>query len=104
MTMLKSIRKVFYNRLRAIIHDRPRQNIAIVIGYFNAKNGSDKGYEDTTGQQGLGKVNDNAEIFVDLCAMSNLGCCFFFITEEYTKRSGYHQMCQKRIRLVMCAS
>lgn len=42
----------FYSRLLNIIQDRPERNVIIVIGYFNAKIGSDnRGYE-VMGQQG----------------------------------------------------
>ena len=31
----------FYSRLLTIIQDRPQRNVIIVMGYFNAKSGSD---------------------------------------------------------------
>uniref|UniRef100_A0AAV2J1Z3 Reverse transcriptase domain-containing protein n=1 Tax=Knipowitschia caucasica TaxID=637954 RepID=A0AAV2J1Z3_KNICA len=63
----------FYNRLSTIIQDRPRRNIIILMGDFNAKIGSDNpGYEETMGKQGLGEMNENGERFADLCAASNL--------------------------------
>lgn len=63
----------FYNRLSTIIQDRPKRNIIIVMGDFNAKIGSDnRGYEEIMGQQGLGEMNENGERFADLCAASNL--------------------------------
>ena len=41
-----------YSRLLTIIQDRPERNVFIVMGYFNAKIGSDnKGFE-VMGQQG----------------------------------------------------
>ena len=70
----------FYSRLQTIVQDRPRRNIIIVMGDFNAKIGSNnKGYEEVMGQQGLGEMNDNGERFADLCATSNLviGGSFF---------------------------
>ncbi|KAK7107318.1 hypothetical protein V1264_015265 [Littorina saxatilis] len=63
----------FYNRLLTIIQDRPKRNIIIVMGDFNAKIGSDnRGYEEIMGQQGLGEMNDNGERFADMCATSDL--------------------------------
>ena len=63
----------FYNRLSTIIQDRPKRNIIILMGDFNAKIGSDnRGYEEIMGKQGLGEMNDNGERFADLCATSNL--------------------------------
>nr|KAG5708387.1 hypothetical protein BaRGS_034418 [Batillaria attramentaria] len=56
-----------------IIQSRPRRNIIITMGDFNAKIGSDnRGYEEIMGQQGLGEMNDNGEKFADLCASNNL--------------------------------
>ncbi len=63
----------FYNRLMTIIQNRPRRNILILMGDFNAKIGSDnRGYEECMGQQGLGEMNENGERFADLCATNNL--------------------------------
>nr|KAG5702940.1 hypothetical protein BaRGS_034713 [Batillaria attramentaria] len=62
----------FYTRLSTIIQRRPRRNIIITMGDFNAKIGSDnRGYE-IMGQQGVGEMNDNGEKFADLCASNNL--------------------------------
>ena len=70
----------FYRRLLAIVHNRPRRNVIIVMGDFNAKIGNDnKGYEEVMRQQGLGEMNHNGERFADLCATGNLviGGSFF---------------------------
>ena len=43
------------------------------MGDFNAKIGRDnRGYEEITGQQGLGLFNDNGQRFADLCSSRNL--------------------------------
>ena len=40
--------------------------------HFNAKIGNDgRGYEEITGQQSLGEINNIGERFADLCATSN---------------------------------
>ena len=70
----------FYSRLLTIVQDRPRRNIIIVMGDFNAKIGSDNtGYEEVMGRQGLGERNENGERFADLCATTGLviGGSFF---------------------------
>ena len=65
----------FYSRLSTITENCPRQNIITMIGAFNAKYGSDnRGYEEITGQRGLGEMNDNGERFADLSALNNLEC------------------------------
>ena len=71
---------VFYDRLLAIVQGRPKKNIVILMGDFNAKIGRDNtGYEEIMGKQGMGEMNDNGERFADLCATTNLaiGGSFF---------------------------
>ena len=70
----------FYDRILAVVQGRPRKNIIILMGDFNAKIGGDNtGYEGTMGKQGMGEMNDNGERFADLCATTNLaiGGSFF---------------------------
>ena len=70
----------FYNRLLTIIQTRPRRNIIVTMGDFNAKIGSNnQGYEEIMGQQGLGEMNENGERFANLCAATSLviGGSFF---------------------------
>ena len=41
-----------------------------MMGDFSAEVGSDsRGYEEITGQHGLGEMEDNGERFTDLCAL-----------------------------------
>nr|KAG5690467.1 hypothetical protein BaRGS_016467 [Batillaria attramentaria] len=47
--------------------------MTILMGYFNAKIGSDNtGYENTMGTHGLGQMNENGERFADFCALNQL--------------------------------
>ena len=63
----------FYNRVMTIVQGRPRRNIVVLMGDFNAKIGnSNTGYEEVMGQQGIGEMNDNGERFADLCAAADL--------------------------------
>ena len=56
-----------------MVQARPRKNILILMGDFNAKIGSNnRGYEEIMGKQGIGERNDNGERFADLCATTNL--------------------------------
>ena len=76
----EEVKEEFYHRLLSIIQARPRRNIIITMGDFNAKIGRDnRGYEEVMGQQGLGEMNENGERFANLCAISNLviGGSFF---------------------------
>ena len=70
----------FYGKLLAISQDRPRRNIIIVMGDFNANiYSNNRGYKEIMGHRGLGEMNDNGERFADLCATGNLviGGSFF---------------------------
>ena len=63
----------FYNRLLSITQNCPKRNIIVLMGDFNAKIGSEnKGYEDVMGREGLGLMNENGEMFADLCATNSL--------------------------------
>ena len=43
------------------------------MGYVNAKIGIDNtGHEEVSGTLGLGKMNENGDIFADLCAFNKL--------------------------------
>ena len=56
-----------------MVQARPRKNILILMGDFNAKIGSNnRGYEEIMGKQGIGERNDNRERLADLCATTNL--------------------------------
>ena len=45
----------------------------ILMGEFNAKIGANNtGYEEVMGSQGLGMMNENGEMFADLCAFNIL--------------------------------
>lgn len=74
------VKEEFYHRLMSITQARPRRNIIITMGNFNAKIGSDnQGLEEIMGQQSLWEMNENRERFANLCATCNLviGGSFF---------------------------
>ena len=63
----------FYARLSAVLDQRPRRNMVIVMGDLNAKVGDDnEGYETVMGKEGLGDMNDNGERFADFCDLQDL--------------------------------
>ena len=63
----------FYNKLQGVIDELPTKDVNIVMGDANAKIGNENiGYENFMGQHGLGKMNDNGERLVNLCAFNNL--------------------------------
>lgn len=51
----------------------PTQDVLTIIDDFNAKVGSSNtGSEDVMGKHWLGEINNNSEIFVNMCIMYNL--------------------------------
>jgi len=63
----------FYQRLQAIIDQRKRKDVLILMGDFNAKIGADNTNRDQAmGKEGLGKMNENGELFADLCCHNSL--------------------------------
>ena len=63
----------FYQQQQDVIDSKGNKDITIVMGDFNAKIGADNtGYEDRMGTQGLGQMNENGELFADMCALNQL--------------------------------
>ena len=63
----------FYENLQRTLDKRRRKDITLLLGDFNAKIGSDNtGLEETMGTNGMGKMNENGELFTDLCANNSL--------------------------------
>jgi hypothetical protein len=62
-------RQEFYMQLNNILKKQKEEDIIIVGGDLNAKVGQDnKGLEHVMGRHGLGKRNENGQLFVDFCA------------------------------------
>ena len=74
--------------------------MAILMRDFNVKIGEDNSrYEEVMGTHGLSKMNENGEIFADLCTFNKLvirGSVFH--TEESTRQLRYHQTMEPRTR------
>ena len=63
----------FYDRLGAVIRTAKERDVTILMGDLNAKVGtSNIGYEQIMGKHGLGTMNENGEMFANLCAEHNL--------------------------------
>jgi hypothetical protein len=63
----------FYRQLQTVISKLNSTDFTILMGDFNAKIGADNtGYEEVMGTQGLGQMNENGEMFADLCALNSL--------------------------------
>lgn len=63
----------FYEQLDSTLQKMPKRDILLVMGDFNAKVGSDNiGREQIMGKEGIGKINENGELFVDFCQQNDL--------------------------------
>ena len=49
------------------------KDVTILMGYVKAKIGSNsRGYEEVMGTHGIGEMNENGEMFADLCSFNRL--------------------------------
>ncbi|XP_071136997.1 uncharacterized protein [Mytilus edulis] len=63
----------FYNFLQTTVNSIPKQDILMIIGDLNVKVGKDRtGREREMGPNGIGEMNENGEIFADVCAVNSL--------------------------------
>ncbi|KAJ3587612.1 hypothetical protein NHX12_011209 [Muraenolepis orangiensis] len=63
----------FYDSLNHLLGRVGARDLIILMGDFNAKiGGRNEGYEEVMGKHGVGKMNDNGEMFVETCVNNNL--------------------------------
>ena len=63
----------FYNKLQTVLDKMKEKDVTILMGDFNAKIGSNnRGYEEVMGTHGIGEMNENGEMFADLCSFNRL--------------------------------
>ncbi|CAG2208032.1 Craniofacial development protein 2 [Mytilus edulis] len=63
----------FYHSLQTTIEKVPKRDLLVLMGDLNAKVGSErKGWDREIGPHGIGKMNENGELFADFCATNNL--------------------------------
>ena len=49
------------------------KDVTTLMGHFHAKIGSNnRGYEEVMGTHGIGEMNENGEMFADLCSFNRL--------------------------------
>jgi exonuclease III len=67
----KDKKEEFYQQLSETITTVKKRDVIIVMGDMNAKIGSNnEGMEHVMGRHGIGKMNENGELFSELCAMT----------------------------------
>ena len=63
----------FYNKLQTVLDKMKEKDVTILMRDFNAKIGSNnRGYEEVMGTHGIGEMNENGEMFADLCSFNRL--------------------------------
>ena len=63
----------YYHLLEETIRKRNKKNITMVMGEMKANVGNDNtGFEDIMGKKGMGKMNENGELFANFCALYDL--------------------------------
>ena len=63
----------FYNKLQTVLDKMKEKDVTILMGDFNANIGSNnRGYEEVMGSHGIGEMNENGEMFADLCSFDRL--------------------------------
>ena len=69
----EEVKDHFCNRLQTILDKLKEKDMTVLMGDFNAKIGADnRGYEEVMGRYGIGEMNENGEMFADLCASNRL--------------------------------
>ena len=63
----------FYEQLQAILDKRPKRDLKLLMGDFNAKVGTDNtGRELIMGKHGTGAQNESGELFTEFCTSNDL--------------------------------
>ena len=64
-------KKEFYERLNSLLSTFSEKDLTLLMGDFNAKIGTDNtGYEDIMGEHGTGEMNENGELFANMCSQN----------------------------------
>lgn len=69
----KEEKENFYHQLSTTLEKIKKGDLVILMGDLNAKIGNDNtNYEHVMGRHGLGELNENGEMFIDLCSNHDL--------------------------------
>ena len=73
MIVMTKRMSIIQQTITEFIDKQKNKVVTILMGDLNAKIGSiNRGFEEVMGQQGLGIVNENGELFLDMCAFSRM--------------------------------
>jgi exonuclease III len=69
----KEKKEEFYKQLNETIATSTKRDVIIVMGDMNAKvESNNEGLEHVMGRHGIGNMNENGELFSELCASSDM--------------------------------
>ena len=81
----------FYHALRTLITSIPKDESIVVLGDFNARVGCDSETWSSLGPHGIGKVNDNGLLLLQLCTELGLAITnTFFRQKKEHKATWFH--------------
>ena len=84
----KYMKEKFYQQLHETITTVQKRDVILVMGDMNAKVGSNnEGLEHVMGRHGIGNMNENGELFSELCAS-----CDFIIGGSVFPHKTYHKV------------
>ena len=73
INMMEQKRIFTTNCKHAVLDKMKEKDVTVLMGDFNAKIGSNnRGYEEVIGTQGIGEMNENSEMYADLCSFNRL--------------------------------
>lgn len=69
----EDVKQQFYDKLNKLLSEAPKHDLKLLMGDINAKVGNDNdGIEHVMGKHGIGEMNKNGELLVELCGLNDL--------------------------------
>ena len=100
-----TVKDVFYATLKSLVDQCPRRDTLLVLGDFNASNGTERdGYETSVGPHGSGTVNLNSTRLLDFAGSHGLRWpVHCFSTHKLIAGLGIPTLVVWQRRLTMCS-
>ena len=89
----------FYEDLQPLLELTPKKDILFIIGYWNAKVGSQE-IPEVTGKFGLRIQNEAGQRLTEFCQENTLVIANTFF-QQHKRRHGHYQMVNTEIRLII---
>ena len=100
-----TVKDAFYAALDSLVDQCPRRDTLLVLGDFNASNGTDRdGYETCVGPHGSGTVNQKSTKFLDFARSHGLRVAGSWFRHPQTHRwTWYSKAGMWQWRLTICS-